>query len=248
MSNELSLKQSSEDVKTLLVVIEQLIEGLAKEFEILGMANQVISNELTEQAERLVSMKATFLALVDKLGEAAPRFEQQLRLIEMPLVALIEEFEQIEQELMQLQANFAECNGKFNHLHNQVYGLEVIDSFENERSLSEVVLELNQQLAVIFEEKEQWQVKFSNHVTILQSAFSVAQEELSQLTTQIKCNKEEAVQPIAQVNVSEELTLALANSLQQNRRLENKLIKAQAQIDILKELMAGSFNASTKLS
>lgn len=242
MLNELSLKQSSEDVKTLLVVIEQLIEGLAKEFESLGMANQVISNELTEQAERLVSMKATFLALVDKSDATAPTFEQQLRLIETPLVVLIEEFEHIEQELMQLQANFAECNCKFNHLHNQVYGLEINESFENEYSLSEVILDLKQQLVAMMEEKDQRQAKLSNHVAILQGAFSVAQEELSQLTIQIKCSKQEPVQPIAQVNVNEELTLALANSLQQNRLLEHKLIKAQAQIDILKELMSGSFS------
>lgn len=242
MSNILPLTYQSDDLKAQLVVTEQLIDGMKHDFEEFMLVNQNVSDKLTQQVNALMKVKTSFRELGVQLNVSASEIERQLALIESPLHPAIQQFEEVEQEIIHLQARSVELMAQFNCVHDQVYGLDVIASFENEQSLAEVVLDLKQQLVAITEEKERQQIQLNNQVNILECSFNSVQNEFSHTMTELKQRQEPLAQSSERVNVNEELTLALANSLQQNRLLEHKLIKAQAQIDILKELMPGNFS------
>lgn len=242
MSNILPLTYQSDDLKAQLVVTEQFIDGMKHDFEGFMLVNEDVSDKLTQQVNALMKVKTSFRELGVQLNVSASEIEQQLALIESPLHPVIQQFEEVEQEIIHLQSRSVELMTQFNCVHDQVYGLDVIAGFENEQSLAEIVLDLTQQLVAITEEKERQQIQLNNQVNILECSFNSVQNEFNRIMTEFKQRQEPLAQSSERVNVNEELTLALANSLQQNRLLEHKLIKAQAQIDILKELMSGSFS------
>lgn len=241
MQNNLLLNKNADDIKTMLATTEVLINDVTSGFDKFWIKNQEINHVLIERVNTLTNIKIDFLALMNGLDTPIHEFEQKLSLLEKSLRTLIDNIEFIEQEVVNLQQDFNNVIIKFNHLHEQSYGLEQIDISSTNEVPDQLIVELNQQLCDMKNRKEVLEKSLANCVTMLQSALDNAQNEFNYMISDIESFREEPRMIRDDIAINKELAVALTNSLSQNRQLEDKLIKAQAQLDLLKELVSGSF-------
>ncbi len=216
--------------KILFGLIKQDIDAFAQELESFFVEQQKNDEDLTVKITNILDVKADFINIADKLNIVNDANSQ--------LIEFENRIAPFSQQLQLFELAFIELQNDFSALKDLAYDFEVLDDSDNSNFISN----LDDSLMQLRGRKELLASAISQHIKVFMQNLSEVINDIKQAKTDLIAAEKQKEVIVPTINdtqsmVNEELSIALAKSLYQNRILENELIKATAQLEILKEIM-----------